>query len=107
MLNQIKLFMANVVVGQSAKAIAKMIDVKVPKSTVVLAAEESRVGKDVPLSYEKLSPIIAVYRAADFAAAVDLCEALTLHGGIGHTAGIYSNNTARLEIYASRIPAGR
>ena len=80
---------------------------KVPSKTVVLAAEESLVGKDVPLSYEKLSPILAVYRAADFAAAVDLCEDLTWHGGVGHTAGIYSKNDARLEIFASRMPVGR
>ena len=84
-----------------------MIGVQVPNQTVVLAAEESLVGKDVPLSYEKLSPILAVYRAPDFAGAVDLCEELSWHGGVGHTAGIYSRNDARLEIYASRMPVGR
>lgn len=95
------------VVGQSAKRIAQLIGVKVPPTTVVLAAEESRVGKDIPLSYEKLSPILAVYRAADFESAVDLCNQLAWHGGVGHTAGIYSKDRARLEAFAAKLPVGR
>ena len=95
------------VVGQSAQKIADLIGVKVPAGTVVLAAEETRVGEDVPLSYEKLSPILAVYRAANFDDGLELCKQLTFHGGIGHTAGIYCNDRKRLETYAEKIPAGR
>ena len=95
------------VVGQSAMTIADMIGVKVPPGTVVLAAEESEIGPDIPLSFEKLSPILAVYRATDFDEGVDICNKLTWHGGVGHTAGIYSEDSKRLETYAAKIPAGR
>lgn len=95
------------VVGQSAKNIAKRIGVRVPAGTVVLAAEETGVGEDYPMSHEKLSPILAVYRSANFEDAMDLSERLTRFGGVGHTAGIYSNDQDRLEQYATRMPAGR
>lgn len=95
------------VVGQSALNIAKAMKVDVPDDTVVLAAEETGVGPDYPLSHEKLSPILAVYRASDFEAAMDLSEKLTEWGGIGHTAGIYCRDQDRLQRYATRMPAGR
>ena len=95
------------VVGQSALKIANMIKVHVPKGTVVLAAEESQVGEEFPLSYEKLSPILTLYRANDFDHGLELCKKLTYFGGIGHTAGIYSNDKKRLEAYAAVVPVGR
>lgn len=95
------------IVGQSAQTIAKAMNVKVPPGTVVLAAEETGVGEDFPLSHEKLSPVLAVYRAADFEAAMELSERLTWFGGVGHTAGIYSRDPERLQLYATKMPAGR
>jgi acetaldehyde dehydrogenase/alcohol dehydrogenase len=95
------------VVGQSAIKIASMMDIVVPKGTVVLAAEESGIGGDFPLSCEKLSPVLALYHASNFDEAVDICYDITNHGGVGHTAGIYSADPERLEAYAKRIPAGR
>ncbi len=95
------------VVGQSALNIANAIDVEVSSGTVILGAEESEIGPDVPLSHEKLSPILALYRAKNFDHAVDLCEKLALHGGIGHTAGLYTNSINHMDIYANRMPVGR
>jgi acetaldehyde dehydrogenase/alcohol dehydrogenase len=95
------------IVGQSASKIAKMIGVTVPPGTVVLAAEETGIGEAYPLSHEKLSPVLGVYRASNFEEAMDVAEELTTYEGIGHTAGIYSNDKDRLEQYAIRMPAGR
>ena len=95
------------VVGQSALAIAKAIGVTVPKGTVVLAAEESRIGDEAPLSHEKLSPILALYRVDNFEEGVTVSEKLALYGGVGHTAGIYSKDSKRLEQYGLQMPVGR
>ena len=78
-----------------------------PEGTVVLAAEETRIGPDIPMSHEKLSPIFAMYRAKNFDDGVDICKKLTSNGGMGHTAGIYSKDKTRLERYGHEIPAGR
>lgn len=64
------------IVGQSAETIANRLGIKVPEGTVILAAEETGVGPDYPMSHEKLCCVLAVYRAADFDAGVDLCEKL-------------------------------
>lgn len=95
------------VVGQSALNIAKAIGVIVPDGTVVLAAEESRIGEEAPLSHEKLSPILALYRVADFDEAVNVCKKVALYEGVGHTAGIYSRDTKHLREYAMNMPVGR
>ncbi len=93
------------IVGQSAKNIAKNIGIDIPSNTVVLAAEVSDVGIHEPFSYEKLSPILGFYRATDFNEACNITESIVRFGGEGHTAAIYSNNKARLEEFAIRIPA--
>eukprot|EP00525_Craspedostauros_australis_P001362 CAMPEP_0198127910 /NCGR_PEP_ID=MMETSP1442-20131203/48239_1 /TAXON_ID= /ORGANISM="Craspedostauros australis, Strain CCMP3328" /LENGTH=886 /DNA_ID=CAMNT_0043787983 /DNA_START=29 /DNA_END=2689 /DNA_ORIENTATION=+ len=95
------------IVGQAAKSIAKRIGVVVPDTTVVLAAEEDRVGPEFPMSHEKLSPVLAVYKAANFDEGLEVCYRLANQGGIGHTAGIYCTDQARLERYAEKMPVGR
>ncbi|KAL7555685.1 hypothetical protein ACA910_015237 [Epithemia clementina (nom. ined.)] len=95
------------VVGQSAIAIAKAIGVQVPKGTVVLAAEESKIGPEAPLSHEKLSPILALYRVENFDKGVQVSKKLALYEGVGHTAGIYSRNPQHLEEYGLEMPVGR
>lgn len=95
------------VVGQSALTIANAISVDVPSRTVVLVAEESRIGEEAPLSHEKLSPILALYHVADFKEGVDVSKRLALYDGAGHTAGIYSRDPARLKEYAAKMPVGR
>ncbi|MGH9657633.1 MAG: aldehyde dehydrogenase family protein, partial [Bryobacteraceae bacterium] len=72
-------------VGQPAAKIAQMAGFEVPPGTPVLVVELDGVGKQHPLSAEKLSPVLSLYFAADFAAALDRCESLLRFGGLGHT----------------------
>jgi acetaldehyde dehydrogenase/alcohol dehydrogenase len=95
------------IVGQSAKTIAERINVQIPDGTVVLAAEEHGIGPDFAMSREKLSPVLAVYRAASFEDGVKLCNDLTRFGGMGHTAGIYTGEPDRVTQFAEQVPAGR
>jgi len=81
------------IVGQSAHEIALRANLSpIPANTVVLATEETTVGEDNPLSKEKLCPVISLYRASTFDDGVQLCRALALNGGVGHTAGMYTSS---------------
>lgn len=81
------------IVGQSADAIAAMAGLKVPEHTKVLIAETKGVGPDYPFSREKLSPVLALYKAKDYKDALDNAEALLNYGGLGHTSVLYTNPT--------------
>ena len=95
------------VVGRPATTIAEMAGIKVPPSTRVLIAQLDGIGRDVPLSAEKLSPILAFYSAANLAAAIALCVRLLEHGGAGHTASIHSQSEAAVKQYGLSVPAFR
>jgi acetaldehyde dehydrogenase (acetylating) len=94
-------------VGQPATRIAQMAGFDVPPDTPVLVVEMEGVGKDHPLSAEKLSPVLALYFAQDFAACVQLCRNLLRFGGLGHTCVIYSQDDAKIRQYALEAPAFR
>jgi len=94
-------------VGQAPARIAKMAGFEVPPDTSIICAEVGGVGKQHPLSAEKLSPVLSLYFVPDFQAAMDTCYALLKFGGAGHTAAIYSKNDARTREYAMRMPANR
>jgi acetaldehyde dehydrogenase (acetylating) len=94
-------------VGQAPTKIAKMAGFEVPSDTSIICVEVEGVGKQHPLSAEKLSPVLSLYFVADFKAAMDTCFALLKFGGAGHTAVIYSKNDARTREYALRMPAMR
>ena len=79
----------------------------VPAETSILVAELDGVGKQHPLSMEKLSPVLALYWVKDFAAGMNICESLLRFGGLGHTCAIYSTDDARIREYAQRMPANR
>ena len=87
--------------------IAEMAGIKVPPSTRVLIARLDGIGRDVPLSAEKLSPILAFYSAPNLAASIDLAVRLLLHGGAGHTASIHSQSEAAVKQYGLAVPAFR
>lgn len=76
------------IAGKSAKGIAKLAGIKVPDNTKVLAAEITGVGPKYPLSAEKLSPVISIYKAKNHEEGFKLCDELLHFGGMGHTAGI-------------------
>ncbi len=94
-------------VGQAPAKIARMAGFEVPPGTSIICAEVGGVGKQHPLSAEKLSPVLSLYFVPDFNAALDTCFALLKFGGAGHTAVIYSNNDGRTREYAMRMPANR
>jgi acetaldehyde dehydrogenase (acetylating) len=95
------------VVGRSATTIAEMAGIKVPPLTRVLIAQLDGIGRDVPLSAEKLSPILAFYSAPNLSAAIEICVRLLHHGGAGHTASIHSQSEAAVKQYGLAIPAFR
>lgn len=61
-----------------------MAGFQVPENTVCLIGEATKVGKDEPMSYEKLCPVLGVYRVADFKSGARLASELANFGGIGH-----------------------
>ena len=95
------------VVGRAATIIAEMAGINVPAMTRVLIAKLEGVGRDVPLSAEKLSPILAFYSAANLAAGIERCKELLHHGGLGHTCSIHSQNEAAVKQYGLAMPAFR
>jgi hypothetical protein len=84
-----------------------MAGFEVPPQTSIICAEISGVGKQHPLSAEKLSPVLSLYFVQDFAAALDACYALLKFGGMGHTAVIHAQDEARIREFAVRMPAMR
>jgi acetaldehyde dehydrogenase/alcohol dehydrogenase len=97
------------IVGQRADDIAKMAGINVPKDAKVLIAECEAVGAAEGYSQEKLSPVLALYRAKDFKAAVDTADALVHYGGMGHTSVIYTDekNKDRIEYAGMRLKTAR
>jgi acetaldehyde dehydrogenase (acetylating) len=97
------------IVGRPATAIAEMAGVSVPAATRALIArlETDRVGREFPLSAEKLSPILAFYTAANLAAGIDLCRRLLAFGGLGHTCAIHSQSDAAIREFGQAVPAFR
>lgn len=94
-------------VGQSPQKIAHMAGFEVPSDISILAAEIGGVGKEHPLSAEKLSPVLAVLFVDSFDAGVDACEKVLRFGGLGHTTVIYSNDDAHVRTFGLRMPAFR
>ena len=96
------------IAGRSANAIADMCGIKVPENTKVIIAEYGGVGDKYPLSAEKLSPVLTMYKATSHENAFDICAQLLHYGGEGHTAAIHTldDDLATkygLEMRASRI----
>ncbi len=79
------------IVGQSAERIAKMAGFEVPPQTRVLLAEVTEIGPQEPFAYEKLCPILALYRALQFHKAVEMAVQLVNFGGRGHTSVLYTD----------------
>lgn len=94
-------------VGQPPAKIARMAGFEVPADTSILVVEIKGVGKQHPLSAEKLSPVLSLYFVADFAAAMNACEAILRFGGLGHTSVIHATDDARIREYGLRMPSFR
>ena len=98
------------IVGQKAHTIAQMAGVDVPESTKILIGEVESVELSEEFAHEKLSPVLAMYRARDIQDAFAKAEHLIADGGYGHTASIYLNaltQQAKLDEFASGMKTCR
>ena len=98
------------IVGQSAAKIAELAGVKVPAGTKILIGEVESVELSEEFAHEKLSPVLAMYRAKDISDAFDKAEHLIADGGYGHTSSIYLNvgtEQAKLDEFAARMKTCR
>ena len=85
------------IVGQKAHTIASLAGVEVPESTKILIGEVESVEIEEEFAHEKLSPVLAMYRAKDFNDAIEKAHKLVLDGGIGHTSSLYINTVTEAE----------
>ena len=79
------------IVGQKAATIAKMAGVEVPEETKILIGEVESVDISEPFAHEKLSPVLAMYKAKTFDEALEKAAQLVADGGYGHTSSLYIN----------------
>jgi acetaldehyde dehydrogenase/alcohol dehydrogenase len=94
-------------VGQKATDIARFVGLNVKPGTKLLIAPIRGVGREHPLSVEKLFPVLAVYRAKSMDEALKVCVDVNHAGGLGHTAVIFSRNDAVIHKFGELINAGR
>ena len=98
------------IVGQKAHTIAKLAGVDVPETAKVLIGEVESVDISEEFAHEKLSPVLAMYRAKDIDDAFDKAEHLIADGGYGHTSSIYLNAVTRKDLidrFAARMKTCR
>jgi acetaldehyde dehydrogenase (acetylating) len=97
------------IVGRAATVIAEMAGIQAPPATRVLIArlDPEQVGREFPLSAEKLSPILAFYGVQNLAAGIALCRRLLEFGGLGHTCAIHSRNRSAILEFGQAMPAFR
>jgi acetaldehyde dehydrogenase (acetylating) len=94
-------------VGRPATYIAQQAGIKVPAETRVLIAELKGVGRDYPLSIEKLAPVLSFYIVADWKEGCERCKEILRYGGMGHTMSIHSRNDQVILEFGLKKPAGR
>ena len=98
------------IVGQKAAKIAELSGVTVPENTKILIGEVESVELSEEFAHEKLSPVLAMYKAKDFADALSKAERLVADGGYGHTSSVYLNEVTekeKLNEFAARMKTCR
>jgi acetaldehyde dehydrogenase (acetylating) len=95
------------IVGRPAPFIAQKAGVKVPDGTRVLVAPLTGVGREFPLSIEKLCPVLAFYTVKDWKEGAERCRQVLRFGGTGHTAGIHCADDRIVREFAFLQPAFR
>ena len=95
------------IVGKSAVDIAKLSGISVPEKTKLLVAEIDGIGKDYPLSREKLSPVLAMVTAKSTGHALQICEDTLKFGGLGHTAVIHTEDSQLQQKFGLKMKACR
>jgi acetaldehyde dehydrogenase (acetylating) len=94
-------------VGRPATYIAQQAGISVPPTTSVLMAELAGVGRDYPLSIEKLCPVLSFYVVADWREGCERCKQILRYGGMGHTMSIHSRNDQVILEFGLKKPAFR
>ena len=98
------------IVGQPAYKIAELAGIKVPEATKILIGEVESVELSEEFAHEKLSPVLAMYKAKDFEDAVSKAEQLIADGGYGHTSSLYVNvgtEKAKIDEFSERMKTCR
>lgn len=98
------------IVGQKAHTIAALAGVDVPETTKVLIGEVESVDISEEFAHEKLSPVLAMYKAKNFGDALEKAERLIADGGYGHTSSVYLNavtETEKLKEFGERMKTCR
>jgi acetaldehyde dehydrogenase (acetylating) len=94
-------------VGKFATYIAEQVGIAVAPGTRVLIAELAGVGRDYPLSIEKLCPVLSFYVVNDWREGCERCKQILRYGGMGHTLGIHSRNEEVILQFGLQKPASR
>ena len=100
-------FMRPMAIGQKATDIARASGLRVKPDTKLLIAPIEGVGREHPLSVEKLFPVLSVYRAKSVDEALRVCVDVNHAGGLGHTAVVFSRNDEIIRKFSEAINAGR
>lgn len=98
------------IVGQSAYKIAQMAGVTVPENTKVIIGEVESVELEEPFSHEKLSPVLAMYKAKSFEDALKKADRLIELGGMGHTSVLYADELVakdKIDLFGKTMKTGR
>ena len=98
------------IVGQKAHTIAALAEVEVPETTKILIGEVTSVELSEEFAHEKLSPVLAMYRADNYTDALDKAEHLIADGGYGHTSSLYINTITekdKIEEFSKRMKTCR
>ena len=97
------------IVGQSAHKIAELSGFKTPEDAKILLVERPEVDWNDPFSREKLSPILAMYKAKNYEQAAEMAYELVSKGGAGHTSVLYTDErkSDRINAYAEKMPTCR
>src|SRR5256885_6380582 len=95
------------IVGKSVEVITKMAGISAPPGTRCLLADVGGVGRDFPLSMEKLSPILAFYVEDGIERGAARCNEILHYGGMGHTAGVHTRSREAAVRYGAEMPASR
>jgi acetaldehyde dehydrogenase (acetylating) len=95
------------IVGRSVETIAKMAGISIPSGTRVMLADVGGVGREHPLSMEKLSPLLAFYVEDGLERGAARCFEVLSYGGMGHTAGVHTRSREAAVAYGREMPASR
>ena len=94
-------------VGKDISTLQKLFEMKLPNSKRFILVPQSQIGKEAPLSGEKLALVLSVYKAKDFDGAIDICNDILDYEGAGHSVGIHTARKERSVALAEKVDVAR